>query len=347
MFRASACVTAVNETSTDATICAICGGNAASVGEVRGYREPDTFTIMVCSGCDASFASPLAVDPTIYEQVYENRRQLAGYDRYERMAEDILSEQDPLGWLSRKESMYWAVADALKGLPKGAKVLEIGSGLGYTTHALTEAGFDAHGVDLSGEAVSHAVRRYGERYRQGDATELAKQEQGRYDAVIATELIEHLTDPVAFVAAIKPLVRAGGRVVLTTPDKDIYLPGTLWQSDLPPIHLWWFGEKSMRALADKVGMQMTLLDFTGYHAVKPDKARVIWPDGEVLRQPSLHQDGSPIERADEDGLQRYFPGQRIGLRQRWRWMMYQLNGKRRAPLGKRARTMGIVLRTPA
>ena len=249
--------------------------------------------IVECADCRASFAQPLAVDPSIYEQVYRHRHQMPGYERYERMAEEVAQQPEPLGWLGRKEAMYWAVGSALRDLPRGSRVLEIGSGLGYTTHALATAGFDAHGVDLSHEAVGHAVRRFGNRYRQGDAMQIVKQEQGGWDALLATELIEHLVDPVAFVAGIRPLLKPGGRIVLTTPDKDIYRPGTLWQSDPPPVHLWWFGEASMRKLAERVGMSMQRIDFSDYHRHKPDAARVLWPVGEVLPRPRLRADGTP------------------------------------------------------
>jgi SAM-dependent methyltransferase len=316
-------------------------------GEVPGYREPDVFTVVECSGCRASFAQPLAVDPSIYEQVYLHRKSTPGYERYERMAEEVARQADPLAWLSRKEAMYWAVAQALRDLPRGARVLEIGSGLGYTTHSLAKAGLDAHGVDLSQEAVSHAVRRYGNRYRQGDAMQMAQQEKGAWDALIATELIEHLIDPVAFVAGIRPLLRPGGRIVLTTPDKDVYRPGTLWQSDLPPVHLWWFGADSMRKLAQRVGMSMQLLDFSEYHRAKPDAARVIWPAGEVLPRPRLRADGTPSNEAEPHGMARYFPNQRIGWQQRLRWLLYQCTPGRRPALTHRARTMGIVLRSTA
>jgi SAM-dependent methyltransferase len=225
--------------------------------------------------------------------------------------------------------------------------LEIGSGLGYTTHALATAGFDAHGVDLSHEAVGHAVRRFGNRYRQGDAMQIARQEQGRWDALIATELIEHLVDPVAFVAGIRPLLKPGGRIVLTTPDKDIYQPGTLWQSDPPPVHLWWFGEASMRKLAERVGMSMQRIDFSDYHRHKPDAARVLWPVGEVLPRPRLRADGTPCTEVEARGMERFFPDQQIGWRQRLRWLVYQCTPGRRPPLKQRARTMGIVLRSPA
>ena len=37
---------------------------------------------------------------------------------------------------------------------------------------------------------------------------------------------------------------------LTTSNEDFFPPGTLWATDLPPIHFWWFSEESIMLRVD-------------------------------------------------------------------------------------------------
>jgi hypothetical protein len=38
----------------------------------------------------------------------------------------------------------------------------------------------------------------------------------------------------------------------------------VWQNDIPPVHLWWFSEKSIEALAKSFGKKCSFIDFTPY-----------------------------------------------------------------------------------
>jgi 2-polyprenyl-3-methyl-5-hydroxy-6-metoxy-1,4-benzoquinol methylase len=45
---------------------------------------------------------------------------------------------------------------------------------------------------------------------------------GQYDAIVASELFEHLPDPDAFLLKMKPLLKPGGRIVLSVPNVGHY-----------------------------------------------------------------------------------------------------------------------------
>ena len=102
----------------------------------------------------------------------------------------------------------------------------MGCGGGLFAEALARLGAHVMGVDASPDAVAaaraHAAadpavsRRVA--YAQGTAPSLASTAGATFDAVIASEVIEHVPDPVAFLKACRSLVKRGspGPVIVST-----------------------------------------------------------------------------------------------------------------------------------
>lgn len=65
------------------------------------------------------------------------------------------------------------------------------------------------------------------------------------------------------------MLKEGGKIILSTENKTIYPSSAIWQSDLPPVHLWWFSEKSMAFIAEKLIMKINFTDFTNYKHGEP------------------------------------------------------------------------------
>ena len=103
----------------------------------------------------------------------------------------------------------------------GAKVVDIGCGGGLLSEALAARGADVLGIDASEEAVA-AARAHLEasgldvEYRATTAEVLAESAPGRFDVVTCMELIEHVPDGAALVAACARLARPGGTVFFST-----------------------------------------------------------------------------------------------------------------------------------
>jgi 2-polyprenyl-3-methyl-5-hydroxy-6-metoxy-1,4-benzoquinol methylase len=229
-----------------------------------GYRRPALFSIAQCASCGAAHALPRETSHDVYELIYARADMLPGYDRYARYARRVKRERRPLAYLAAQEDVYWAISCYLaqRDPVETGNVLEIGCGLGYLTYAMRASGFEATGLDLSREAVARARERYGPFYEAADAVQLAQTVPGSAGLVVMTEVIEHLPDPDAVLRAIAALLREGGEAVITTPNRSVHPPGLVWETDAPPVHLWWFTEDAMRALARRLGMQIRFLDFT-------------------------------------------------------------------------------------
>ena len=102
----------------------------------------------------------------------------------------------------------------------GLSLLDVGCGGGLLSEPLTRLGARVTGLDASTTSVEVA-RRHAEEvgldiaYRQGTAEDLAAA-GARFDAVVSLEVVEHVADLKAFLAAAVALTRPGGALVLAT-----------------------------------------------------------------------------------------------------------------------------------
>lgn len=248
--------------------CPLCSAEAVlRYRGMKGYIEDFYFDVYECSSCEASFVDPLKTDEKVYNYIYEQADKMPGYERYYRYSELVKKVKDPLWYLCNAESVYWSVKKALEENYNGRKdlsILEIGSGLGYLTYSLNRAGYKTVGIDVSKEAAAKACKKYGNFYESGDLFEIARTRKGTYDCVIMTEIIEHVEDPKAFIGACLSLLRKEGKLIVTTPNKSAAPAESIWQSDIPPVHLWFLSEKSMSAIAKDFGKKCSFIDFTEY-----------------------------------------------------------------------------------
>ena len=104
---------------------------------------------------------------------------------------------------------------------KGAAALDVGCGGGILSEALARAGARVLGIDLSQAVLDvaelHALESKIEvKYQALAAEDLALAQPAAFDLVTCMELLEHVPDPAATVAALAALVKPGGDVVVST-----------------------------------------------------------------------------------------------------------------------------------
>ena len=104
----------------------------------------------------------------------------------------------------------------------GRRVLDIACGEGYGAAAFLKAGASSViGVDISEETCRHARSKYGIDARIGDAQAIPLPDQS-VDVIVSFETIEHVPEPAAFLAECARVLAPGGRIIISTPNKDIY-----------------------------------------------------------------------------------------------------------------------------
>ncbi|MGO8909004.1 MAG: class I SAM-dependent methyltransferase [Bradyrhizobium sp.] len=102
-------------------------------------------------------------------------------------------------------------------VPAGSRVLDVACGSGANIPWLRE-GREYFGVDISSTGLRRAENA-GVPLACADADALPFAD-GTFDAVIATNVLEHSTDPVRTLGEMRRVVRPGGRVVLLGPAWD-------------------------------------------------------------------------------------------------------------------------------
>lgn len=100
--------------------------------------------------------------------------------------------------------------------PPNARILEIGCGTGHNLEMLGQFG-RVEAVELDDEARSVAERRLGRKVKSARLPELAGVRNRNYDLIAALDVIEHIDDDHAAIAAIAGKLKAGGKFVMTVP----------------------------------------------------------------------------------------------------------------------------------
>jgi SAM-dependent methyltransferase len=124
-------------------------------------------------------------------------------------------------WFRRHEAAY------LFALPhvRGQSVLEVGCGEGYGTALLSSAADPVLGLDYDRRTVAHAAARYRDAaFALGNLAALPVVSAGV--AVVATlQVIEHVWDQPQFVGECRRVLRPGGLLLVTTPNRLTFSPG--------------------------------------------------------------------------------------------------------------------------
>lgn len=107
----------------------------------------------------------------------------------------------------------------LSGLPKGARVADLGCGSGVFTNLLHQAGFDSIGVDLSPKLIAVGRAKYPHlRLIEGDIEKLPFP-SGTLDGALLSGVVHHLPDPRKCAAEVFRVLRPGGMFVAFDPNR--------------------------------------------------------------------------------------------------------------------------------
>jgi 2-polyprenyl-6-hydroxyphenyl methylase/3-demethylubiquinone-9 3-methyltransferase len=107
----------------------------------------------------------------------------------------------------------------------GKRVLDVGCGGGILTETMAQRGARVTGIDLSDKALRVAElhlqeSRLSVTYEKASVDDFAARHTGEFDVVTCMELLEHVPEPAAMVAACARLVRAGGQVFFSTINRN-------------------------------------------------------------------------------------------------------------------------------
>lgn len=104
------------------------------------------------------------------------------------------------------------------------RVLDVACGAGYGTNILAQAAAEVTGVDIDGSAIRRAAKKYKRdnlKFVTADCHDMPF-EAGSFDVVVANEMIEHIEDQDSFLEEVTRVLKPGGTLLISTPNKPVY-----------------------------------------------------------------------------------------------------------------------------
>jgi len=163
-------------------------------------------------------------------------------------------------WFRRHEAAYEFLLPYATDAT--ATVLDVGCGEGYGAARFAGAAGRVVGVDYDAGTVAHAATRYRTaRFVRGNLAALPVR-SASVDVLATLQVIEHVWDHAQFVGECRRVLRPGGRLLVTTPNRLTFSPGR----DTPdnPFHTHEFTAAELRELLSRAGF--VDLDVRGLHA---------------------------------------------------------------------------------
>jgi SAM-dependent methyltransferase len=137
----------------------------------------------------------------------------------------------------------------------GDRALDNGCGDGRFTGLLAEAGAEPTGVDVADAALRRARAAHpGIRFVRTPMEGPLPFDDGAFDLVWASEVIEHVPDTARWLSEIRRVLRPGGRLLLTTPNHPrlaILIGGLERYADPLSDHLHLYTRRSLRQLLEE------------------------------------------------------------------------------------------------
>ena len=169
----------------------------------------------------------------------------------------------PDGWLLQS---FWTIVMRLVGnfflsyVPyrgPGKSLLEVGCGTGDDLEWARELGWEVYGLEIGEQAV--AIARSRGLDVKNSTFEAAEFQDGAFDCIVMTQVLEHLYSPRSALDRCRKLLRPGGLLLIAVPKFDSWprhVLGECWHSLLFPIHLHHFDQAVLEAMLRDVGFNL-------------------------------------------------------------------------------------------
>ena len=126
---------------------------------------------------------------------------------------------------------------------------------------------NVYGVDI--ETVKET-----DHYKKASAEKIPF-ESNMFDTLIAGELIEHLGEPRKFILEANRLLKKGGTMVLTTPNRDSLI-NRIFKNNHMPLHISLFNAKELSNLIDGCGFEVVNISYFPYLLESSPGSRHAW-----------------------------------------------------------------------
>ncbi len=175
----------------------------------------------------------------------------------ERIVYDRMAAIDQLHWWyrARREILSDLIRRKI-ALPPDARILEVGCGTGHNLEML--GGFGrVEAIEVDAAAREIASQRLGGAVMASPLPELPGVPDGRYDLIAILDVIEHIDEDVAGLAALASKLKPGGRILITVPA----FPWMWSAHDVVNHHKRRYTRGSLKALVGEAGLKLDFISW--------------------------------------------------------------------------------------
>jgi SAM-dependent methyltransferase len=174
-------------------------------------------------------------------------------------------------------NFYAKYADTLKPDRSGGRALDVGCGVGQVVARLTEAGFEAHGVDVSEPSIARA-KKFCERCQVYDGTRLPFSDD-LFDSAGALNVLEHVDAPENFIREVVRVVAPGGKVLISSPNFMRAIGYRDYHPKMRGLRNKW---RNWRRLREKRALMRTQPDAVRFDRMTPIVKQPFEPDDDAI-----------------------------------------------------------------
>lgn len=231
--------------------CIICGVESSFL------LNKDGFDLYKCPKCNLAFVNPQPNNDFLKDNVYSYE---SGYQSNK--AKDLSKVKITSSY---KKIFNYLTKNNIKG-----SILDIGCSNGEFLYHAKKLGFNVEGIELN-KRTAEIANSNGIKVHIGTIDTVSL--NNKYDCIFLGDIIEHVSDPKAFLIKSANLLKPGGLIIISTPNLDCFWSKSTfllyklfkipWSSLTPPYHLFQFSFKNLIDLAEKNNIKYLSSWYTG------------------------------------------------------------------------------------
>ncbi len=226
------------------THCPIC-----KTAELAFYFKYNaTQSIYKCNQCTLQFLSP-QLDDVALTKLYSENYYLAWGLKGDAENESIKH---------MKISTFNLRLDLISKFRKSGKILDVGCATGYFLEAAKIKGYKSYGVEFSDYSANIAKTKFGDANIFKGTLEECQFENGSFDVIAMSDLIEHVRNPIETLQKAHQLLNEHGIIMIMTPDTSSLSYKLMKQkwTHYKLEHFYYFNKQALQQAALQSGFKL-------------------------------------------------------------------------------------------